>query len=309
MPNGDSLELQRRFFAAAAKVLSKHLDTQGLRDVTDATEVAFPSASLDANAQPRFTMTLTPALIHGDLGAAHVFYHDVVGRGFEFGLRRFLDVHLRSDDVFLDVGAHWGIHALTAATVLPHQVSVVAIEVHPDNVARLRHWVELNRLEGDIEVIGKGIGDRDGEARLWMSGSTMGHSLRTEGQEPGSHAIGVDVTTIDRVVSDRSHLRWRRFLLKIDVEGSELEALNGAQRLFAQEDVAAVVWEKSAFHAPAEQARRDEAIWAFLDSRGFRHFRMEDENLGGRLLPVENRNVLCNVFSLAPGFAVKERYG
>jgi FkbM family methyltransferase len=309
MAIGSELEVQRRFFAIVATSLAQYIDNQRLSGVTDTTEIEFPSASLDADAKPRFRMSLPPALIHRDLGAAHVFYHDVAGRGFEFGLRRFLDLHLRSDDVFVDVGAHWGIHSLTAATVLPHQVSVVAVEVHPYNAARLRRWVELNGLDGDVEVIAKGIGERNGVARLWMSGSTMGHSLRNDGQEPGSQAIDVSTTTIDRLISERPHLRWRRFVLKIDVEGNELEALNGAQHLFATEDVAAVIWEKSAFYAPAQQARRDRAIWEFLDSRGFRHFRMENENLGGRFLPVEDRSVLCNVFSLAPGFDSKERYG
>jgi FkbM family methyltransferase len=254
-------------------------------------------------------MCLPASLIRSDLGAAHLFYHDLLGRGFEFGLRRFLDLHLRSDDVFVDAGAHWGIHALTAATVLPHQVSVLAIEAHPDNAARLRQWVALNQLDGDIEVVSKAIGEREGSAQLWMSGSSMGHSVRSEGHEKGSVPIGVEVTTIDRLIGDRPHLRWRRFWLKIDVEGNELEALTGAQALFAREHVAAVIWEKSVFHAPDTQARRDQAVWDFLDARGFRHFRMEDENRGGALLALEDRSAVCNVLSLAPDVVPKDRYG
>lgn len=301
--------LQQRFREAVLRTLADYMKSRGLDTASRSTEIEFSSASLDANAQPRFRMALPPALIDEDLGAAHVFYHDVAGRGFEFGLRRFLDLHLRSDDVFIDVGAHWGIHALTAATVHPHQVAVLAIEAHPGNCARLHRWVELNGLEGDIEVISKAIGDSEGEVRLWMSGSSMGHSIRTAGHEAGSKAIDVGMTTIDRVLADRPHLRWRRFLLKLDVEGNEIEALNGARDLFSREDVVAVIWEKSAFHEPAVQARRDQAIWEFLDSRGFQHFRMEDENAGGRFLPLERRDVICNIFSLRPDFGPHSRYG
>ena len=303
------MSLQQRFREAVRVALADYLRSRGLDAAAASTEIEFDSASLDVAGLPRFKMTLPAELINDDLGAAHVFYHDVMGRGFEFGLRRFLDLHLASDDVFVDVGAHWGIHALTAATVHPHQISVLAVEAHPDNCARLRRWVELNRLEGDIDVVCGAIGDRQGVARLWMSGSSMGHSVRGEGHEPGSTAIDIDMTTIDRLVAERSHLRWRRFFLKIDVEGNEGEALEGARGLFEREDVAAVVWEKSAFRERAAQAQRDEAVWRFLDSRGFQHYRMEDENLGGRLLPLESRDVICNIFSLAPSLRPRASYG
>jgi FkbM family methyltransferase len=300
---------ERRFFETVRAALTEYARKQGLESISGSAEIDIPSASLDANGRPRFTMTLPASLIKSDLGAAHVFYDDVAGRGWEFGLRRFLDLHLASDDVFIDVGAHWGIHSLTAATLYPNQVSVLAIEPHPENCARLRRWVERNQLEADVEVISSAIGDHEGPARLWLSGSSMGHSLRTERTEPGSTAIDVSVTTIDQLLADRPQLRWRRFFLKIDVEGYELEALTGAQHLFSTESVAAVIWEKSAFHEPAVQARRDDAIWQFLDSRGFEHFRIEHEHLGGRLLPIEDTDVLCNIFSLLPNFEVRERYG
>jgi hypothetical protein len=104
-------------------------------------------------------------------------------------------------------------------------------------------------------------------------------------------------------------LKWRRVILKIDVEGCELEVLTGAQQLFAAGNVAAVIWEKAVFHDQQVQARRDAAVFAFLDSRGFEHFSMEEENLGGRILPLEDRSLSCNVYSLAPGFHRMERYG
>jgi len=309
MSANDQAQRQARFLEAVRTALADYVKQRARDPTPGAGEVEFPSASLHADARPRFTMSLPYSLVEQDLGAAHLFYHDVVGRGFEFGLRRFLDLHLSSDDVFIDVGAHWGVHALTAATVHPQQVSVLAVEAHPDNFARLRQWVERNGLTGDIDVVRSAIGDRDGKARLWTSGSSMGHSIRDEGHEPSSTAVEVDVTTIDRMVAQRAHLRWRRFMLKIDVEGNELEALRGAQELFSREHVAAVIWEKSAFHGATSQSERDRALWEFLDSRGFRHFRMQDDNVGGPLLPIDDRQVMGNVFSLAPDVMPRSRYG
>ncbi len=150
-------------------------------DAAGDAELEFHSAATDADGNPRFVMDVPTSLIFSDLGAAHLFFREVAGRGYEFGLRQFLDLQLLSDDVFIDVGAHWGLHSLTAATRWPKQVSVLAIEAHPENVARLRKWVALNQLEAEIEVIPKAVGVVEGTAYLQVNGSSMGHRLGTDG--------------------------------------------------------------------------------------------------------------------------------
>ncbi|MFO1316706.1 MAG: FkbM family methyltransferase [Burkholderiales bacterium] len=264
--------------------------------------VEFPSASVDASGNPRFVMTLPSPLILGDLGAANLFYREIGGRGWEFALRCFIDASIDSDDVFIDVGAHWGVHALTAATRRPTEVSVLAIEAHPGNAERLRGWVELNRLGKEIAVVSAAAGDREGQAQLLVDRSSMGYQLSGGVADAGSRTIDVDLTTIDRQLSARAGLRWRRVLMKIDVEGYELEVLAGAKGLLATGDVAAVVWEKGVFHDGELQRQRDAAIFALLDGLGFEHFRFADEDAGGPLLPLADRDATCNVYSLARGF-------
>jgi FkbM family methyltransferase len=286
------------------------LQTRGTNpsDAVESVEIDIPSAFLDTRGHPRFTMELPISLVVSDLGAAQLFYHEVAGRGYEFALRCFLDFHLLSDDVFIDVGAHWGIHSLTAATRWPRQVSVLAMEAHPENSARLRQWVERNHLGGDVEVISKAIGNRVGVARMWVSGSSMGHNLRVDRSESGAKTIDAPITTLDQLLTERPHLRWRRVFLKLDVEGCELEVLQGAQQLFSRGDVVAVLWEKASFHEEIVQDARNTAVFDFLNSHGFAHFYMEDGDLGGRLLPLERQDIQCNLFSLAPNFERRMRY-
>ena len=302
------IQAERDLYASVKELLRERKGGVKLSNETESAEVEFPSASLDANGQPRFMMRLPASLIVNDIGAAYLFYHEVAGRGLEFPLRRFLDLHVMSDDVFIDVGAHWGIHSLTAATLLRKQVSALAIEAHPENSQRLRRWIEQNRLEDDVEVISKAISDRTGVGNMWLSSSSMGHSLRTAGHENGSSALDVEIATLDHLIAERPHLRWRRVILKIDVEGCELEVLAGAKELFSTAEVAAVIWEKGAFYEGKALEARNEAIFRFLDTRGFEHFRMEHENSGGCLIALEGKDALCNVFSLGPSFERKQRY-
>ena len=297
------------FLRTARKAFDVFVRGKGLDPSTidESRAIEIPSAFKDAGGRPRFTMAIAASDIANDLGAAHLFFREVGSHGYEFALRRFLDAHLMSDDVFIDVGAHWGIHSLTAASRLPGEVSVLAIEAHPDNSARIGDWVQRNRFGANIEVIQKAIGDHDGLARLWVNGSTMGHSMRTDGVAVGPTAIEVEMTTLDRLLADRAHLRWRRIIIKIDVEGCEMDVLAGAQRLFSAEEVAAVIWEKAAFHEPAVQDRLDAKILDFLGSHGFEHFRMEDEGTGGRLVPLEGKHAICNVYSLGQSLRALER--
>jgi FkbM family methyltransferase len=255
-------------------------------------DVEFPSAALAPDGTPRFVMSIPSSLIISDLGAALLFYHEVAGQGYECVMRHFLDVQLRSDDVFIDVGAHWGVHSLSAATRLPKQVGVLAIEANPENSARLASWVKRNKLESEIEVIPNAVGDRVGIAHMRINGSSMGHRVTADG-------VHIDMTTLDQVLADRDWLRWRRILLKVDVEGHEPEVFAGARQLFSKCRVAAVIWEKSEFHEAAVQKRRTSMVFDFLNAHGFRHYRFEDESDANSLAPLMSNEGPCNVFSLA----------
>jgi len=284
------LKLVREAYSAFARRNGLDPDPETTPD----SEIEFPSAATTADGTPRFRMSMPSSLVVRDLGAAHLFYHEVAGRGYEFALRRLLDLLLRSDDVFIDVGAHWGVHSLAAATRLPNEVSVVALEANPENSRRLSTWVERNGLEQEIEVIPKAVGDRVGIAHMRPNGSSMGHQIAPDGVE-------VDMTTLDQILADHDWLRWRRLVLKVDVEGLEMEVFAGARQLFSQCQVAAVIWEKTEVPDATAQAHRNSMIFEFLSARGFRHYRFENERESTSLVALTGNEGSCNVLSLASG--------
>ncbi len=303
----DRLQSEQRLLDAVGALLADWRRRNGAAACAgaDDAEVEIPSAFVDAGGRPRFRMWMPAAQIVTDLGAAQLFRQEVATGGYEFPLRRFLDLHLRSDDVFVDVGAHWGVHALTVATLLPGQIGVLAIEGFPANAARLASWIARNGAEADVETIAAAVGDRVGVATMRADvGSSMGHSLRARDAGSGvGAAVEIPVTTIDRVLADRPQLRWRRIVLKIDVEGHEWEALAGARTVLASGDVGAVIWENSHFHAPDEQRRRTHAIVELLAAHGFAHHVVARDGDGIRVLPLQDFDAAGDVFSLAAGFA------
>ena len=143
--------------------------------------------------------------------------------------------------------------------------------------------------------------------QMRVDGSSMGHSLRQHESSLGA-ATMIEVATLDRLLISRPHLRWRRVILKLDVEGYELEALSGARELLSSGRVAAVVWENGEFYGRKIRDERTTTLIDFLNSFGFEHFFMRDEGLVTRLIPLQGKNFLGDIFSLAPDFDRKESY-
>lgn len=279
-----------------AYAASQHLDPRDAEDNL----IRVDARSLDGEGRSRFRMQLPAGRIRHDLGIALLFSQETASIGYEMGLRRFLDAHLESDDVFIDVGAHWGIHALTAASRRRGEISVVAVEPHPVNLQHLRRWIADNDLGQDIEVVPAAIGATTGTTFL-MANSSMGYRVALCGTE-------VPITTLDTLLEERDWLRWRRIVLKIDVEGHELAVFEGARQLLESCDVAAIIWEKGESYGSAAEDPRLRRIFQDLDARGFQHFCFRDEHQGGELIPLVELGRTCNVYSLRPGFQRLSRY-
>ncbi len=264
-------------------------------------EVAFHSVFPAGDGGPRFK-AVAPRLYLTDPGVRFLIGRERSGVGYEYATRCFIDAHLQPGDLFLDIGAHWGIMTLHAATRFPGQVKVVAFEAAPRNLTPLRQWVEMNRLTDQVEVVGAAVGDTPGRGELRPE-STMGHSLvRTaDGRVP--------VVTVDDILAARPALADRRVVVKIDVEGGEPEVVAGMERLLATGRVAAVIWERGPSYQGPDAMGRATALRQRFAALGFTAWRFADENAAGTLEPFTEDDRTGNIVELAPGLAPLETYG
>ncbi|MGF1610223.1 MAG: FkbM family methyltransferase [Kiloniellales bacterium] len=268
-----------------------------------------PSAFKDAGERPRFRLPVPrPAL--RDVAVRFLVEREAYYGGYEYPTRAFFDAHLAAGDLFIDVGAHWGIMSLSAATRHRGDVKVLAIEAHPLNVVQLMRAITYNGLEASIEVVAAAAGVDFGTAPL-VANSSMGHSLYglgLQGMPQGDFKLAVPTVTLDRLMAERPELAERRCFLKIDVEGFEPQVVAGAAELLESGRVAALVWEKGrAFdREPGHGAML--ALVARLKSLGFTLHVMPSGDLGGPLLPFVPAQGSHNVFCLAPGFQPEAAY-
>ncbi len=266
------------------------------------------SATKREDGRPRFVMPLLASMIETDAGVSYLVRHEVFHDGFERVSRDIIDAHIGPDDVFVDIGAHWGCLTLSAITRHPGRTQAIAVEPHPLNVMQLMRAVAANRAGELVEIVPAAAGDKPGLARLAFN-STMGHSLLESAvRQTGGTPLRVPLITIDQLLAARPDLDGRRLVIKIDVEGFEPEVLEGARRTLEAGRVALLVWERGQdYRIPERRAAAGRSV-DWLSSLGFRHYALPHAEWGGPLIPLAGDTFLGNVFSFAPGVEKNEVY-
>jgi FkbM family methyltransferase len=143
-------------------------------------------------------------------------------------MRRFLG----PGDVFYDVGANVGFFALAGGRLVGPAGAVYALEPVPENAAAIRTGAELNGL-ANVEVLERAAGRAAGRGRLILVEDLSWSQLEAYGQHPRAQAaLDVEVVAIDDLVAD-GRLRPPQ-LVKIDVEGAELDVVAGLRETITQ---------------------------------------------------------------------------
>ena len=135
-------------------------------------------------------------------------------------LRRLL-ASVREGDSFFDVGANIG--TITLPVAVAGAAECLAFEPEPVNAARLAANAELNRL-ANVTVIEAAVWSDPGTVAL-RGGGPAGSGTASVDAEAGADAAAVPAVTIDVFAGDG---RAAPNVLKVDVEGAELEVLRGA---------------------------------------------------------------------------------
>jgi len=166
--------------------------------------------------------------VRGFLGDL-VCYHIAVNGWYEPEMVQAVRQALKPESIFFDVGAHVGQYSLMASTRCRE---VHAFEANRSTADALRHNVKYNHL-ANVTVNECAVSEFIGTANFHeMSGDNPGaSSLYGEGQN-----VSVATMTLD-AYCERLSLDRRPVVLKIDVEGAELQVLHGAERLLARSNV------------------------------------------------------------------------
>jgi len=156
------------------------------------------------------------------------------------GLAEFEDMgfvlhFLRTDDLFVDVGANIGSYSVLASKTIGSES--LAIEALPETYEKLMRNFRANDILDRVEPLNCALGDQSGEIYFTSTLDTMNHAV-SESDQAGGDVIAVPVSTLDQVLAGRVPS-----LIKIDVEGYETPVIGGATETLASAEQAAVIME------------------------------------------------------------------
>jgi len=145
-------------------------------------------------------------------------------------IRRFA----RPGAVAYDLGANVGYTTLLLARAVAPGGRVFAFEPLETNLERLRRAVARNGLEAVVSVVPCAVGARRGrEMFLVHASGGMGRLESATGRrEKFEASIAVEAVTLDDFVFGQGHPAPS--VVKIDLEGGEVESLQGARRLLRE---------------------------------------------------------------------------
>ncbi len=122
----------------------------------------------------------------------------------------------------VDVGANLGYFALLAARAVGPEGKVIALEPFPVSYALLERNIKANNLTNVI-TFQLAAGERDGDRVFYCYDQANWNSLRAGRRRPISEIL-VKVCRLDRLLEFEPRID----LIRMDVEGSELEVVRGA---------------------------------------------------------------------------------
>jgi FkbM family methyltransferase len=161
-----------------------------------------------------------------------------------------------------DIGANIGYISLMFAQAVGEAGKVYAFEALPENLDRLAQNLALNHLEERVEIVPGAVVDANKSVRFIVghSGST-GKAQGSAGRDlQEDQIIEVNGLSLDKFIYHDGNPAPA--IIKMDIEGGEVQALPGMHRLLLEHGPAMML----ELHGP-ESAR---AVWDILSECGYR---------------------------------------
>lgn len=198
---------------------------------------------------------------------------------YELPIQECLVRELKGGDVFYDIGANAGFFTVLGSRCVAPEGRVFSFEPLPENVRSIRAQLGLNHA-GNCTVIDAAVTDCGGTAGFCEGRDTSTAHLKQEnGGGGGVSTMSVRCITLD----DFTQTAPVPDFIKMDIEGAELAALQGAERLLASESPPKMLME---FH----DERLKAAACRMLTGLGYRFSTVSSDVVG---TTGDERHILC----------------
>jgi FkbM family methyltransferase len=165
----------------------------------------------------------------GSAGSTSFFYFKLP----DYEEMSFMLDNLSKGDLFVDIGSNIGGWSLLAAG---NQANVIAIEPVPSTYSRLLKNIQLNPTV-EIQPLNIGVSSFEGNLKITTDNDTMNKILGEKETYLGTTHY-IPVTTIDKILEGKNPA-----IIKVDVEGHELEVIKGMLKTLSNNSIKGLIIE------------------------------------------------------------------
>ncbi len=156
------------------------------------------------------------------------------GKVYEPDTLRFISRQIGTGDI-ISGGAFIGDFFPALHEALADGAEIHSFEPNPMSFRAAAETIRLNDL-GNIRLLPVAVGERAEKLTMQVAGAdgrkiAAAARIAPAGKVKKEHSIEVDVVTLDSIIAPERHVS----ILHLDVEGFEIAALRGAQRIIAEQ--------------------------------------------------------------------------
>jgi FkbM family methyltransferase len=166
--------------------------------------------------------------------------------------------YLNSSDTFYDIGANVGSYSILAG--LHKECKTYAFEPHPKTFGYLKRNISLGNNSDNVILLNIGLGSKKGVVNFTSDQDTANHVATQQ----DTNVIEVDISVLDDLNIHPPSI------IKLDVEGFELEVLRGATSTLNNDELKAIIIELNG--SGVRFGYKDDEIDNLLRSFGFEPF-------------------------------------
>ncbi len=205
---------------------------------------------------------------------------------------------LKDGDTFVDIGSNIGLMSLAASKFVGENGVVYAFEPHPDTFSILQDNIELNNSK-NIFSYNIALGAKEEKALIYSNMKVnRGSASLIKTSHNQSEGKDVAIKSLDDFIIEKGIKNIR--MVKVDVEGWELEVFKGARQLLGGENAPIVCFEYSNGHALQNGQLSD--LYKFIQSvNDYKLYRLEKgKEISSKLMRIactedlpEHDNLFC----------------
>ncbi len=213
---------------------------------------------------------------------------------YERGTLDFMTKYLKSGDTFVDIGANIGLMSLTAKKSVGSNGNVWSFEANPKTYAILEKNIELNEMLG-IRAFECGLGAEKETLNLFDNWSINRGAASTVVRGENASSTEISILPLDQIVAGQS---ISVDMIKIDVEGMEIDVLNGAEKTILENRPLLIV----EFSAERKEGGRSELYTKLINFENYDLFKLSGSKERSSKLMAISRLANCptddNVFCI-----------